>query len=151
MEIDSAIFRHQAFPLFWVVSRHNPPPSSRSWYICFRLGILPVAKFTSNWKNSAPASSLCLVCHVSEESIELFLFFCPGFRSQRKRWLIFLCKALGILQYDVALRICRSDKDHSVIFSVVKYLESAWHLRKRMIIYLTRLDPVGILSLISPT
>ena len=94
------------FPAFEGYLDMISPAFCRSLYIRLRLGCLRLLHILESWKLSLSDSSLCPACLSSEETLCNFLFFCPRFLPERKRWRIPLFRLLGIREFSLALRFC---------------------------------------------
>ncbi|KAJ1082518.1 hypothetical protein NDU88_002683, partial [Pleurodeles waltl] len=59
---------------------------SKSLYVRFRYGCLPLKSFTSPWCSTS-LTDQCPSCNGSAETVVHFMFICPAYGLARRKWL----------------------------------------------------------------
>lgn len=107
------------------------PLIAKKLFLQFRHGSLPLFSFTNKWAGAI--ERLCPGCLIAEESTIHVIFFCPAYKKSRSKWILQLCRNLGVRRLNVALKLLKNDTNLLTVVSISKFLFSMWCTRRYLL------------------
>lgn len=109
----------------------NIQPFLAKKFLQFRHGALPLRAFTNKWKGGPKLD--CPGCESTEETELHVLLFCPAYRRSRSKWVLQLCRSLGIREHTEAYRLLKYESHPLFVFATSRFLFSMWCMRRGII------------------